>query len=57
MNTVSIEDCPHCGGEGKMKSISTPYRHGWVGCPVCGIYKQWNHDPADAIAKWNMRAK
>jgi len=51
-----IESCPHCGGPGQMKVIPKPYRHGWVGCPECGIYKNWTYSPAAAIAAWNRRA-
>ncbi len=52
---MSPGNCPHCGGEGKIKKIPTPFMHGWVGCPVCKIYKQWSYDPSDAIRIWNMR--
>lgn len=54
-------DCPCCGGPGMVKagqkngSINAPVR-GWVGCPECGLYIQWVHDPGGAIAKWNRRA-
>ena len=51
----TIENCPHCGGPGKIKTISGKFAHGWVGCPACKIYKQWTHDPAQAIMMWNMR--
>lgn len=55
-------ECPCCGQPGKIKmsqsmnmnGISVPIR-GWVGCPACGLYIQWAHDPAGAIAKWNRR--
>lgn len=52
-----VEDCPHCAGPGQIKDIPTPYRHGWVGCPVCGIYKQWSYRPDEAIKTWNARKK
>ena len=51
-----IENCPHCGGKSEIKVFRGMFIHGWVGCPVCGIYKNWNDDPEDAIKKWNMRA-
>lgn len=50
-----IEKCPFCGKDAKLKDILTPYRHGWVGCPECGIYKQWSYRPEEAIEKWNSR--
>ena len=48
-------ECPHCGGKSEIKSFSGMFQHGWVGCPACGIYKNWNHDPQGAIEKWNKR--
>jgi len=53
---MKIERCPHCGGPGQMKEIQKPYRHGWVGCPECGIYKNWTYSPETAIELWNRRA-
>ena len=53
--SLSVDNCPHCGGPGKLKTITTPFMHGWVGCPACKIFKQWTHDPAQAIMMWNMR--
>ena len=51
----ALIDCPHCGGPSEIKKFTGVFVHGWVGCPACKIYKNWNHDPADAIKKWNMR--
>ena len=54
--------CPFCGGAGEIKSIRQPtsggksFMRGWVGCPKCGAYMQWTHDPSGAIRKWNQRA-
>ena len=54
-------NCPFCGGEGAVKSCRTPtsggksFMKGWVGCPACGVYKQWAHDPSGAIKVWNRR--
>lgn len=48
--------CPHCGEPLQVKKIPKPYMHGWVGCPKCGVYKNWNHDPEDAIRTMNKRA-
>ena len=54
--------CPFCGGAGAVKSIRQPtsggksFMRGWVGCPKCGAYMQWTHDPSGAIWKWNRRA-
>ena len=55
---ADIDNCPHCGGKAELKDIQKPgkYRHGWVGCPACGIYKNWNHSPDEAIRIWNRRA-
>lgn len=50
-----IDECPHCGGPGKMKTIPGKFLRGWVGCPICKIYKQWTHDPSGAIKTWNQR--
>ena len=52
-----IENCPCCGGEGKLKDAHGKIRQGWVGCPVCQLYINWKIDPAGAIRKWNRRAK
>lgn len=54
--TFNINNCPFCGEDGKIKYIQVPYTHGWVGCPSCGCYIQWNHDPHGAVQKWNKRA-
>ena len=48
--------CPFCGGEATLKTIQTPFAHGWVGCPACKIYKNWQHSPKEAIELWNRRA-
>lgn len=48
--------CPHCGEQLQVKRIPKPFMHGWVGCPGCGVYKNWNHDPEDAIRTMNKRA-
>lgn len=52
---MKLDNCPHCGGPGQMKDAGGKFRHGWVGCPACGIYKQWVHSPADAVRTWNRR--
>ena len=52
---AEIEKCPFCGGEAQLKTIQTPFAHGWVGCPSCKIYKQWQHSPKEAIERWNRR--
>ena len=57
---TSPRECPFCGGPGVVKagqkqgSINAPVR-GWVGCPACGIYKQWVNSPDGAIKVWNRR--
>ena len=57
MSKVRLEDCPFCGGPGKGKDIPMPFRHGWVGCPECGIYKNWVHTPREAVRRWNTRVR
>lgn len=53
---VAVKECPCCGKPGRVKkSQATGLRRGWVGCPECGLYIQWVHDPDGAIAKWNRR--
>ena len=51
-----IKDCPCCGGPGMLKDICGKIRHGWVGCPKCRLYINWNISPAGAIRTWNTRA-
>ena len=51
-----IENCPCCGGAGEIKDVRGKFRHGWVGCPECGIYKHWTYTPSEAIKIWNRRA-
>ena len=52
-----LEDCPCCGAPGKLKSVKAyvGFMRGWVGCPACGLYIHWAHDPEGAIRKWNRR--
>ena len=50
-----IENCPCCGGEGKLKDVHGRIRHGWVGCSECRLFINWNIDPAGAIRAWNRR--
>ena len=52
-----IENCPLCGGEGKLKDArGAKIRQGWVGCPACQLYINWKISPDGAIRKWNRRA-
>lgn len=51
----SLEPCPFCGGPGQIKDIPKPYRHGWIGCPECGILKNWTYSPKEAARIWNTR--
>ena len=50
-------------GPGKLKDSKVQthgggsFRRGWVGCPECGLYIQWTHDPMGAVKKWNKRVK
>ena len=54
-DNYELEACPFCGGDGQIKVIVKPYKHGWVGCSECHVYINWNHDPMSAIAVWNKR--
>ena len=61
MRLPDVRECPCCGKPGKLKDAQKTtrrgsFRQGWVGCPACGLYIQWTHDPAGAIRKWNRRA-
>lgn len=53
---LKLKPCPFCGAPATQKTSPQPRAHGWVGCPACGCYIQWAHDPAGAVAKWNRRA-
>ena len=55
--TIELRACPFCGKPGKLEDFPRPYRHGWVGCPVCRFYRNWQVNPKDAIAAWNTRKK
>ena len=52
-----LRECPCCGAPGKLKSVKAyvGFMRGWVGCPACGLYIHWAHDPSGAIRKWNRR--
>lgn len=56
IEVVHLENCPHCGGQAQVKAVRSTFLHGWVGCPKCGIYKQWSVSPVEAVKIWNMRA-
>ena len=51
----ALRECPCCGKPGEMKTVYQRFRHGWIGCPACGLYMQWKNDPAAAVARWNTR--
>ena len=53
---TDLETCPCCGGEGQLKDVHGRIRHGWVGCPECRLFINWNIDPAGAVRAWNRRA-
>lgn len=60
MRLPDVRECPCCGKPGKLKDAQKTtrrgsFRQGWVGCPACGLYIQWAHDPRWAIEKWNRR--
>ena len=57
MTKYDLRNCPLCGGEASMKSMSTPHTHGWVGCPQCHLYIQWVHDSKSAAERWNRMAE
>ena len=50
-----IKACPCCGGPGLLKDVRGRIRRGWVGCPACSLYINWQIDPAGAVKKWNRR--
>lgn len=52
-----IKDCPCCGGPGQLKDVRGRIRRGWVGCPACSLYINWQIDPAGAVKKWNRRTE
>ena len=52
---IEVSPCPHCGKPGEFREVTKPHRHGWIGCPHCKIYKQWNISPDDAVEVWNSR--
>lgn len=54
---TELKPCPCCGAPGKLKSVKAyvGFMRGWVGCPACGLYIHWAHDPEGSIAKWNRR--
>lgn len=55
IEVTRLEDCPHCGGKAELKAFRGMFLHGWVGCPECGIYKQWSVSPVEAVKIWNRR--
>ena len=48
--------CPCCSGESKL-CTDRASGGGQVRCTVCGLSTLIEHSPAEAIAKWNRRAK
>ena len=52
-----LRECPFCGEPAQLKDSPNPHRHGRVGCPKCGIYKQWSFSPKEAIQRWNTRTQ
>ena len=59
---ISPRECPCCGQPGSVKVSNKVVKggalfltQGWVGCPKCGIYKQWTNSPDGAIKVWNRR--
>ena len=52
---IKLKNCPFCGGEAQVKAADKPYRHGWVGCPRCRVYINWNQSEAASVAVWNSR--
>lgn len=52
-----IKACPCCGGQGQLKDVRGKIRRGWVGCPACSLYINWQIDPAGAVKKWNRRTE
>ena len=54
---AELEPCPCCGGEARLKDVHGTICHGWVGCPECGLYINWNISPSGAIKTWNRRTQ
>lgn len=54
---LAVKNCPFCGEHGQIKTLPSPFRHGWVGCPECKVYINWSYDEKSAIQKWNKRVK
>lgn len=52
-----IKNCPLCGNPGQLKDAHGKIRHGWVGCPICRLYINWNISPEGAIKTWNRRTE
>ena len=46
-----IKACRRCGRPGKIKDTFVKFRRGWVGCPACSLYINWQIDPAGAVKK------
>ena len=49
--------CPVCRRQAERKTVTRPFQHGWVGCPVCKKYFQWVYNPQSAIKQWNTYAQ
>ena len=56
VEVLHLANCKHCGGKAQIKAFTGKFYHGWVGCPACGIYKQWTASPKEAVEIWNRSA-
>ena len=57
MKHKDLENCPLCDGKAELKTFKGMFIHGWVGCPKCSLYINWNVDPDGAIKKCNKRVR
>ncbi len=51
----NLKPCPLCGKPAQIKSNYKPFVRGWVGCPECHLYINWQHDPFYTVQRWNRR--
>lgn len=50
-----LKPCPFCGKPGQEKKVYKPFFHGWVGCPECKCYINYEHSDKYAVIRWNRR--
>lgn len=52
-----LKPCPLCGGEAGEKKTFDRFARGWIGCPKCKLYINWQVSDREAREKWNRRAE